>query len=379
MPWSDVTVSELRRLAVHEVLQQGRAVSAVAAAHGVSRSCLHKWLRRYEQQGLPGLTERSRRPEHSPDRTADALEQQVLAVRDRYPTWGGRKVHRYLLDHGAAPPCARTVDRILARHGRVAPREPALEPQRFERDEPNDQWQIDFKKTVYVRMHPALVKAVPLSIIDDCSRFNLALYAQPTHPLEVIWPVLWETLGAYGMPRAILTDNDGVFRGRRGGISAWTARLWRLGIAHLSGRPYHPQTQGKVERFHRTLHEDVLAGAVFDSVAQVQSALDAFRAAYNYQRPHEALGLDVPAAHYRPSSRPRPEQLPPVQYPAGSELRRVHQNGAINVRGSRVNVGDGLRGEWVSLQDHGQYLVIEYAGFVARRLAWDQLQPGHWT
>jgi transposase InsO family protein len=379
MPWGDVTVSELRALAVFEVVERGRSVTAVAAEFGITRSCLHKWLRRFAREGAAGLVERSRRPLTSPARSDEALAQLVCEVRDDRPTWGGRKVHRHLQDQGHEVPCSRTVDRVLARCGRVRPRAPVPEPRRFERSEPNHLWQMDFKATVYVRMQPTLIKAVPLSIIDDHSRFALALYAQPTHPLEVIWPVLWDTLGTFGMPQAILTDNDGMFRGRRGGCSAWTARLYRLGIAHLSGRPYHPQTQGKVERFHRTLHEDVVAGSVFDSVAHVQRELDAFRQVYNYERPHEALDLDVPAAHYRPSLRPRPSALPAVEYETGATLRRVHQNGAINVRNCRINVGDGLRGEQVQLLERDEQLVIEYAGFVIRRLAWDQLQKGQWV
>jgi transposase InsO family protein len=300
-------------------------------------------------------------------------------VRKQHPCWGGDKVHRILANQRCPElPSPRTVQRILARTGQVGPASPPGEPQRFERAQPNELWQIDCKKTYYLHQPPQLVKAIPLSIVDDCSRFSLALCVHSGRALEVIWPVLWEVMGTWGLPQAILTDNDGVFRGRRGGVSAWTGRLWRLGIAHLSGRPYHPQTQGKVERFHRTAQEEALAGEVFDSLEHLQAHLDAFRHQYNYQRPHQALNLQVPADLYRPSARKRPEQLPQVQYPSGAQLRRVHQNGAINVRGCRINVGDGLRGEWVQLRETQEMLQIEYAGFVARRVVWTQLKAGEW-
>jgi transposase InsO family protein len=379
MPWSDVSVMELREQVVQRVLSGGAGVSRVAREFAVSRACVYKWLRRFADEGAGGLQDRSRRPHHSPHRTAGEIEAEVCKMRAHHSTWSGDKVHRKLAERGCPGlPSARTVQRILTRKGQVQERPPPAEPQRFEREAPNELWQIDCKKTYYLQKQPQLVKAVPLSILDDCSRFNLALSVHEGRALEVIWPVLWDVMGTWGLPQAILTDNDGVFRGRRGGVSAWTARLWRLGINHLSGRCYHPQTQGKVERFHRTLQEDALTNEVFESLEHLQAHLDAFRHEYNYEHPHAALDLDVPAQHYTASPRKRPAQLPQVEYPSDADLRRVHQNGAISVRGCRINVGDGLRGEWVQLRETDETLVIEYAGFVARRVAWTQLQSGKW-
>jgi len=379
MPWSDVGVNELRRQAVQQVLSQQARVGAVAEQFGVSRACVYKWLKRYRAEGEAGLVARSRRPHHSPGRTAAAVESQVCEVRDQHSAWGGEKVHRILQNqHCPGLPSARTVQRILSRCGKVPPHAPPLEPQRFERDGPNELWQVDFKAAVYLQRQPALVRAVPMSIVDDHSRFSLALRVHEGRALEIIWPVLWDVMGTWGLPAAILTDNDSVFRGRRGGVSAWTGRLWRLGIAHLSGHPYHPQTQGKVERLHRTAHEEALKGRAFESLQQLQACLEAFRQEYNYVRPHAALNLDVPADHFGPSPHKRPPKLPAVEYPSGAQLRRVYQNGDISVRGCRIHVGDGLGGEWVQLCETAELLIIEYAGFVARQVPWSQVRSGEW-
>ena len=372
---------ELRTKMVHEILTGKDTVTDIAAKYGVSRTVAYKWRNRFLEQGPQGLVDRSRRPHSSPSRTPPAVEEAVCEARKEQPSWGGLKLHRVLSDDGLEGlPTDRTVDRILQRRGKTKPPPPPPpdEPLSFEHPSPNGLWQIDFKSTVYIRFSPSLIKAIPMSIIDDHSRFALALCALPNRPLDTIWPVFWEAMGQWGMPWAILTDNDGVFRGRRGGVSAWTARLWRLGIAHRSGRYYHPQTQGKVERFHGTIKTDVLDQTVLQSVDHLQVCLDQFRYTYNYERPHQALELDTPAAHYEPSSRERPDELPPVVYPEGATLRKVHQNGAINVRNCRINVGDGLRGQYVRLHEGDEILRIEYAGYTARRVAWDQLRKGRW-
>jgi transposase InsO family protein len=364
---------------VQEVLGRKRPVGEIAAKYGVSRTVVHRWLKRSWAEGVAGMGDRSRRPLCSPRRTPASVEEVVCALRGKRETWGPEKLHRCLQRKGVEGLCSgRTVGRILQRCGKVAPREgpPAAECHCFERPGPNELWQLDFKGHLHLPVYPPL-RVLPMSIEDDHSRFALTLRANGDCQLPTVWGVLWEVFGEYGLPQAILTDNDTVFRGHTGAVTTWTARLWRLGIAHLSGRPYPPQTQGKVERLHGTLQQDVLKRQRFHSLEELQAALDAFRETYNHERPHAALELDVPAEHYRPS--PRPAQLPPVEYPEGAVLRKVWRNGAIKVRGCRLHVGEGLAGEQVQLEDRGEGLRLQHAGHSVREVLWDQLRRDQWV
>jgi len=362
-----------------EVLRRKRPVRELAAKYGVSRPTAHKWAKRLAHEGRAGMQTRSRRPHHSPDRTPEPIADFICALRDARPTWGPEKLYAFATDCGTlGVPPPRTAARILKRRDRIRPRKPApSEITHFQYPHPNDLWQIDFKRAVGLSCCPPR-KAIPMSIVDDHSRFSIGLWANPDRQLDTIWPLLWEALGEYGMPLGILTDNDCVFRGRRGGLSAWTARLLRLGITHTSGRGYHPQPQGKVERLHGTIQTDALAEAVFRSPEQLQVALDEFRDIYNHQRPHAALNLQVPADHYQPSPRTRPERIPALEYPEGAVLRKVMNNGAISVRSCRIDIGEGITGHYVRLHDQHPWLEIEYAGHTVRRLRWDELRPDRW-
>jgi len=375
MPCKECPVVSQRMDLALEMVRRNRSVREIAAKFGVSRTTAYKWQSRFRARGRDGVENASRRPHHSPAKTPDPIEEFICAMRERIPHWGPEKIHAFVTNCGTLGlPSARTVARILKRCGRIEPREPAPTGlTRFEHPAPNELWQIDFKRTVRLNWYPPM-KAIPMAILDDHSRFSIALDANPDRQLDTVWPVLWHAMGQYGMPLCILTDNDSVFRGRRGGITAWTARLLRLGIRHSSGRAYHPQTQGKVERFHGTLQTEVLADAVFRSLEQLQEAFDQFRDTYNHLRPHAALDLDVPADYYAPSPRERPDRIPPVEYPKGVQIRKVMNNGAISVRNCRIHVGEGITGEHVQLHDCDPWLHIEYAGHMFRRVRWDELR-----
>ena len=380
MPWSVSDVQQQRLEACLQVRKLGRCVTEVARDYGVSRQDLHKWLKRFDEQGLDGLQDRSRRPSQSPTRTPQHMEQQVLELRVRYPTWGPEKLRHKLLEKGVeGVPSERTCARILKRNGCIAQPVPAPEPlTRFERAAPNELWQLDFKSRLYLPGKPR-VRVMPMTIVDDCSRFALCLRANQNSQFVTVWPILWDVMGDYGMPDAILTDNDSIFRGHKGGITGFTACLIRLNIRHSSGRAYHPQTQGKVERLHGTIQRDVLNNHQCTTVQELQCAFDQFRTVYNYERPHQSLGLDVPARHYRPSPRRRPEKLPEIDYPAGAMLRKVWQNGSIQLRGCRVHIGEGIAGEYVRIVDRDHEFDVLYGERVIRTLRWDQLRPDQWA
>lgn len=379
MPWKVTSVMQQRYDMVQELLDRTKPARAIFAKYRISAKTGYKWLERYQLFGAEGLGDRSRRPQRSPNATPADVTAQVVALREQHPRWGSKKIHALLPCEGGKP-CERTVHRLIKNAGLIAPvnREPAA-VERFERGQPNELWQLDFKSPVWLYEPTGRTRLQPLSVLDDHSRFALGLVALPNQQLLHLWPALWDVFGAYGLPEAILTDNaNGLFRSHRDGITSFTMRLWRLGIRHLHGRPYHPQTQGKVERWHRTLDDEALSGQRYDSLPALQQALEDFRNTYNHVRPHEALNLQPPRSRYAPSVRQRPAALPEIDYPPGAILRTVTAKGYISVRGCRVRVGEGLAGERVQLLEHETELVIQYSQFRVRQVPWDELKSGQW-
>ena len=383
MPWKTPIVSDLRFALVHAVRTLKRPVTRAAEEFGVSRKTAYKWLAVFDQQpqtrSAMMLSDRSRRPRSSPTRTNDDVEAAVLNVRDQY-NWGPRKIHAYLRDCEPTLdglPSARTVAAILRRHHRVrTPAPPHPEPQRFERDEPNRLWQIDHKGPVEVDRQ----RVCPFTIIDDHSRWCLAFEPVADKTTGRAWDVLWRVMGEVGMPEEVLSDRafGGLGTSRPVGISSFDAKLIRLGIRPLHGRPYHPQTQGKVEALHgSSVRELIRFNARRDNLDSFTEDCARWRDVYNTIRPHEALGDKPPASRYRPSPRPRPKALPEVTYASGEETRRVCKEGLIRFHRARILVGRGLTGQLVRLEETDQELLVHYADHKVRQLKLDELKTSH--
>jgi transposase InsO family protein len=276
----------------------------------------------------------------------------VLKLREEHPAWGGRKLRARLLALGEqSVPAASTITAILRRHGLIAPQESAKRGpwQRFEREAPNELWQMDFKGdfgTVDGR------RCHPLTITDDHSRYALGLQACLDQRSETVRASLCDVFRRYGLPWSLLTDNGTPWSvtHRPGGYTKLSAWLLRQNIRVLHGRPYHPQTQGKEERFHRTLTAEVLRGRSFANSADVQRAFDRWRKTYNHERPHEALGLAVPSRRYQVSRREFQEHLPAIEYDAADEVRKVNPVGQLNFRGRTIKISEAFGGEPVALR-----------------------------
>jgi transposase InsO family protein len=241
----------------------------------------------------------------------------------------------------------------LNRHGLIDPDEPGgrKDWQRFEHPAPNSLWQMDFKG------HFALDRGRchPLTVLDDHSRFNLALRACDNEQGTTVQGELTGTFRHYGLPERMLVDNGSPWgNDSRSRITPLTVWLMRLGIGVTHARPYHPQTLGKDERFHRTLKREVLSHAVFHHLEQCQRRFDDWRETYNLERPHEALALDVPAQHYKPSRQAFPEALPPIEYGPGETVRKVQSKGELFYRGQVYRIPKALRGYPVALRPTDQ-------------------------
>lgn len=368
MPFQEVSRNHQRQQLAYQVLVEHVPVAVAARAFGVSRPTATKWVDRARADGLEQLAERSRRPHQSPRATSSEVVAQVLAAKATHPHWGAKKLHAVLWPDGQAPVCVRTVDRLLERHGLVTPRGPKQEAtQRFERGRPNDLWQLDFKGLERCWGYS------PLSVLDDHSRFCLALRPLPDHTVETLWGALWEVFGEHGLPAELLCDNEPTFHAPDAlGPSQFEARLWRLGIRTTHGRPYHPQTQGKVERFHRTLELEWSTALRQPSLAAAIASCEQARQAYNWRRPHEAVGQRPPGTVYQGSSRPRPDRLPPHEPPEGALTRKVDASGKFSYGNRLHRAGAGLQGETVELREEEHGLAAYYVG--VRIAALDKLE-----
>jgi transposase InsO family protein len=249
-------------------------------------------------------------------------------------------------------PACSTIHAILARHGCVDPaQERKHRPwQRFEHDRPNALWQLDFKG--HVPLHRDGQRCHPLTVLDDHSRYAIGLWACGNERRDTVQAHLIEAFRRYGLPERVLCDNGppwGVacMRHRHTRLTVW---LLRLGVRTSHGSVCHPQTQGKDERFHRTLKAELLSRLDLRDLRQAQAAFDRWRGTYNLIRPHEALAMQVPASRYTPSARAYPETLPPLEYASGQTLRRVAHDGSIRFGGRTWPVGEAFAGERVAVR-----------------------------
>lgn len=349
MPWRTVSVMDQRREFVRLAMQEAVTKRELCRRFGISPDTGYRWLARH-RAGDAELADHSRRPHNSPSRCAPETEAHVLALRDAHPAWGARKIAWRLEREGTAPPAVSTVHEILRRHGRVKP--PiggAAAHQRFEKEAPNLLWQMDFKGWVRLANE---AQCHPLTIVDDHSRFAVCLAACANEQGKTVQGQLEITFRRYGLPDAVFVDNGGPWGDASG--SPWTRLgvwLLKLGVDVVHSRPFHPQSRGKNERFHRTLKAEVFALKRFRDLGEVQRAFDRWRIVYNFDRPHEALDLQVPASRYRVSLRAMPNRLPQIAYDEHEIVRTVPTtNDYVRFKGRLWKVPQAFRGERVAIR-----------------------------
>lgn len=368
MPWLETDVRDQRIRFVIAARHAEANITTTCRAFGISRKTGYKWLARERAAGsVAALADRSRRPQRSPQRTSAAVTAAVVAARRTYG-WGGDKLARVLEPSGVrlAP---RTIDRIIAREGLTrADTAPAPAPHRFEAAAPNDLWQLDAKG------HYPLAgggRCHPLSVLDDHSRFAVGLYGLPTLRDAGVRAALVACFERYGVPGALLMDHGSPWwaAANPAGLSTLGVFLIKQGIRLRHGRVRHPQTQGKVERFHRTLGERLRWWGVPTHLEGFRDALAAFRTEYNDVRPHEALDQQPPATRFVPSPRAYVAQPRRWIYPPASLVARIDLNGMLTYQARRFFVSEALVGEEVALTPVAQRLLVVYRTMFVRELS----------
>jgi transposase InsO family protein len=336
MPWRIHTFMSQRLEFVVLASGSGLALSELCRRFGISRKTGYKWLARYRSGGAEALEDRSRKPHRSPRQVSPAMAEQVIALRQE-TTWGARKLRRRLQDLGHQQvPAASTCTAILRRADLLGQDVPKGPLQRFERAQPNELWQMDHKGDFPTQAGP---RCHPLTVLDDHCRYNLVLDPAGNQRGATVQAALTAAFERYGLPEAILCDNGGCWGALDGsGHTPLTVWLLRLGVRVLHGRPYHPQTQGKEERFHRTLKAELLSRHTWRDLAHCRTEFTRYRQRYNHQRPHDALHGATPASRYRPSVRGLPASLPALEY-AGMDVRLVRDKGVITFRNQTWSIG----------------------------------------
>ncbi|MGA8072299.1 MAG: IS481 family transposase [Candidatus Acidiferrales bacterium] len=366
MPWARTDVGEQRVKFVIRAASGKERMAALCREFGISRTTGYRWRRRFQRAGsVTGVVERSRRPKRSPWQTAPRKEERVVELR-REHGWGAKKIDVLLREEDTTL-TVTTINRILKRRGMVGRKDshaPALE--RFERAAPNELWQMDGKG----EYHASDGTCYPLSILDDHSRYAVGLYSLPAFTAELVHPCLVNAFERCGVPEAMLMDHGSVWWGTTNGYGlTWlSVRLIEQGIRLCYGRVHHPQTQGKVERFHRTLDQAMRHRGKPQQMAEWPGALEEFRRIYNEQRPHEALGMKRPLERYHASERAYQAEPREWEYPEGSTVRRLNAVGCLYWEGQTWFVCEALAGRWVRVESVENLLVVSYRHMYVREI-----------
>lgn len=351
MPWKEVSLMSQRREFVALASSENANLRELCRRFKISHTTGYKWLKRYQAEGDQGLHDRSRRPHHSPTKTAVDKEQLIVDLRHKHPAWAGRKLHARLLALAHKDlPAPSTCQAILKRNGLIDPLEAVKHKpfRRYEKAQPNELWQMDFKGDFPV----VRGRCYPFTIIDDHSRFAIALRACKRNTRLLIQACLIDVFRLYGLPDWITCDNGPPWgsscRGHYTQLCIW---LLRLGVGISHSRPHHPQTQGKDERFHRTLQTELLRyQTATTTLSKWQQLFDDWREIYNHERPHESLGQRPPATRYQPSRRSYPEKLPSIEYGPNDLVRKVRHYGHIKFAGRDFHIGSAFYGLHVALR-----------------------------
>ena len=355
MAWKETHVMDERVKFIADWLEEEWTMAELCRRYAVSRKTGYKFIERYRVGGLGGLADRSRAPHSHPNAVSADREAAILELRAQHPTWGPKKLKAWLERERDSQiwPAQSTIGEIIDRHGLVCrlklrrPGAPQLSPLTVA-EAANQVWGMDFKG--WFRTGDGK-RCDPFSLSDLASRYILRLQALAKPDGEHVWPILEAAFREFGLPEVIRSDNGPPFASTAAGGLSWLAvQLIKAGVRPERIKPGKPQQNGRHERLHRTLKQETARPPAANRRAQ-QRRFDDFCLSFNHDRPHEALGQETPAMHYRPVPRPYSGRLREPEYGAGYLLRRVRSNGDIKWRGGRIFLSEALIGEPVGLAE----------------------------
>src|SRR5580704_2666654 len=367
MPWkaSSVMDEKIRFICKYE---EGESMSELCRRFGISRETGYVWLRRFRQTGFDGLIEHSRAIHRHANQTPKDIEEMVLELRQAHMRWGPRKLKRILErdEPGRTWPASSTIGSMLKREGLVVARKKRMRTAPYtaplaHASAANRVWCADFKG--WFRTLDG-ERIDPLTITDAHSRYLLRCQAVEKTDTERVQAIFAAAFGEYGMPEAIRSDNGAPFAARAvNGVSRLSLWWMKLGIRPERIQAGHPEQNGRHECMHRTLKQETASPPAASPRAQ-QRAFDRFRRDYNGLRPHEALGMQTPAAVYAASSRIYPGRTREPEYDLAFKVRRVQQQGQFRWKSERVFLGTVFEGERVGLLPHDdRYYTVYFAQF----------------
>ena len=373
MPWKEKSVELMREEFVKRVLSKEKSKSELCREYGISRPTGDKWLKRFLQE--ESLSDRSRTPFRTANKTPAETEQFIVEYRKKYPAIGAVKIHRMLQDEGYSDiPCASTINEIFKRNGLIS-REASLAAtphKRFQKEKPNEMWQADFKGDFLMQNKQ---RCFPLNIIDDCTRFNLCCKPLPNVRLETVKPIMENIFCEFGLPFSFLCDNGHPWGSSQGlGFSSFEVWLMDLGVLTLHGRILHPQTQGKEESFNGSMKRELLRYTDIDDFVDAEHKFNEYRNFFNNKRPHHALNLDTPAKHYAKSLIEYNPTIPKWEYPDNLKIHKVKPTGFFSYKSRSYFLSEAFAGKEIAIRESSKNGCINlyYRQFIIGQLNLDK-------
>ncbi len=360
MLWESKTVEELRKefaLAAKNNVN----FSALCREYGITRKTGYKWLERYSE-GL-SLADRSRKPFNVANKTPDDIEMLIINLRLENPGWGAKKLKSVLDKKGYEIPSVRTVNNILNRYGCISAEESAKHKPfvRFEKERCNEMWQTDFKGEFRMADNNY---CYPLNIFDDHSRFVIKI-APSLSTGNTVLPVFRSAFEEFGVPESVLSDNGAQFAGFRQGFTQFEKWLMNHDVLPIHGRFKHPQTQGKIERFHRAMKDELLKHTVIQDIHDAELQFQLWREKYNTVRPHEALNMQCPADIYTPSNKIYTDTVEQFEYGGQYHVIKVNNWGYVRFSKWQIYLSETMIGEHIEFRPnpHGDSFIACYRNF----------------
>ncbi len=361
MPWESKTVEKLRE---EFVIEAGKTnnFSMLCREFGITRKTGYKWIERAKI--TDNLSDRSHARKNICNKTDPETEELILSVRADNPGWGGKTIRQVLVNQGYEPlPCVKTFNNILKRNGCISEEESLKHKPfvKFEKEQCNEMWQTDFKGEFLTKDNKY---CFPLDIIDDHSRFLIKI--KPfTSTANAVIPCFKEAFYEYGLPKSILSDNGAQFAGFRQGYTQFEKWLMDHDVLPIHGRIKHPQTQGKIERFHRTMKQELLKHNVFTDINTADEAMQSWRLKYNNIRPHEALNMKCPAEVYTPSDRTYTDKIDKYEYGGQYHVIKVNSWGYVRFDKWQVYLSETMIDEYIEFRPNplGDSFIACYRNF----------------